>query len=157
MYGDGGDIDTYANAAQKKVNSLSDWHGVIDWWFEKYGRYTTVVKSQNAYSRNIDYEDIPAEMAEPVFKKHLSRDKLDSAEKKMLEDHLFWYSVRKATEYDLPVKLHTGYYAQWAAQTNRMPLGRIMMNPSAVTDLCDKAHDTRFVFIRSLWNHIPML
>ena len=147
MFAGGGDIDSYAIPANKQVNSLSDWHGVIDWWFEKYGKYATAVKSQNAYSRNIDYEDIQAENAEPIFNKRLSRDKIDAAEMKMLEDHLFWYSARKATEYDLPVKLHTGYYAQWVGKNDRMPLGRLMMNPAAVTDLCDKARDTRFVFM----------
>jgi len=64
-------------------------------------------------------------------------------ERKALEDHLFWYSVRKATEYQLPVKIHTGYYAG----QNRMPLGRLQKNAAAACDLCRISPDTRFVFM----------
>ncbi|MBT4483784.1 MAG: hypothetical protein HOC71_08920, partial [Candidatus Latescibacteria bacterium] len=46
------------------INSLSDWYKVIDWWFTKYGKYAVAVKSQNAYSRDIDYRKVPAEKVE---------------------------------------------------------------------------------------------
>ncbi len=60
-----------------------------------------------------------------------------------MEDHLFWYAVRKATEHKLPVKLHTGYYAG----QNSMPLGRLIHNPGSATDLCRAAPETPFVFM----------
>ena len=41
------------------VSELSDWHKVIDWWFNKYGRYAVAVKSQDAYRRDIDYRQTP--------------------------------------------------------------------------------------------------
>ena len=126
-----------------KVAGLSDWHRVIDWWFAKYGKYAVAVKSQNAYSRDIDYEQVPAGKAEPIFKKRLAKDRLATREKKMLEDHLFWYAVKKATEHKLPVKLHTGYYAG----QNSMPLGRLSSNAASATDLCRAAPETRFVFM----------
>ena len=125
------------------VQSLSDWHRVIDWWFDKYGRYAVAVKSQNAYSRDIDYEQVPAEKAEGIFKKRIASKRLTGREKKDLEDHLFWYAVQKATEHKLPVKLHTGYYAG----QNSMPLGRLIHNAGSATDLCRRAPQTRFVFM----------
>lgn len=130
-----------------KVSSLSDWHKVIDWWFEKYSKYAVAVKSQNAYSRNIDYEKVPAEKAEPIFKKKLNGQSLTPAEQKTLEDHLFWYAVNKATESNLPVKLHTGYYAIWDDKKARMPLSRVAKNPGSATDLCRMSPETRFVFM----------
>jgi predicted TIM-barrel fold metal-dependent hydrolase len=125
------------------VKSLGDWHRVIDWWFDKYGKYAVAVKSQHAYSRDIDYEQVPAEKAEPIFKKRLAGETLTGSEPKMLEDHLFWYAVGKATELCLPVKLHTGYYAG----QNRMPLGRLIHNASSACDLCRRSPETRFVFM----------
>jgi len=126
-----------------KVSCLSDWHRVIDWWFNKYSKYAVAVKSQNAYGRDIDYEKVPAEKAEPIFKKKLDKQSLTNKERKNLEDHLFWYAVGKATENHLPVKLHTGYYAG----ENYMPLSRLIKNPGSATQLCRIAPKTTFVFM----------
>jgi predicted TIM-barrel fold metal-dependent hydrolase len=140
---DGPDLSAFGKPAGINARSLEDWHRVIDWWFNKYAKYAVAVKSQNAYSRNIDYEQIPAEKVQGLFKKQLEGEKLGSAERKDLEDHLFWYAVKKATENQLPIKLHTGYYAG----QNNMPLGRLLHNAGSATDLCRRAPDSRFVFM----------
>ncbi len=139
----GPNLRAYGEPTGLAVRSLADWHGVIDWWFDRYGRYATAVKSQNAYARNIDYEDVPPEEAEAVFQKQLSGEKLAVGEQKTLEDHLFWYAVRRATREGLPVKLHTGYYAG----QNYMPLGRVGLNPAACCELCRRSPETTFVFM----------
>jgi hypothetical protein len=139
----GPNIDSYAKPAGINVKTLADWHLVIDWWFEKYGPYAVAVKSQNAYSRDIDYENVSVEQAEPVFKKRISGESLNSKERKLLEDHLFWYSVKAATKANLPVKLHTGYYAG----QNSMPLSRLINNPDSAASLCKTAPDARFIFM----------
>ncbi len=133
----------FAGPAGLKAGSLADWHQVIDWWFNKYGRYAVAVKSQDAYRRNIDYEPAPAERAEPVFKKKMEGQPLSAEEQKVLEDHLFWYAVSKAVENHLPVKLHTGYYAG----DNRMPLSRLLHNAGSACDLCRSAPEAEFVFM----------
>lgn len=139
----GPNIDTYAKPAGIDVKTLADWYRVIDWWFETYGPYAVAVKSQNAYSRDIDYENVPSEQAELVFTKRMSGEALTSRERKLLEDHLFWYSVKAATKANLPVKLHTGYYAG----QNSMPLSRLINNPDSATRLCRAAPETKFVFM----------
>ena len=136
-------INGYAKPAGMDVENLDDWHGVIDWWMTQYGPYAVAVKSQNAYSRDIDYEHVPAERARPLFARRLQRDPLDATETKALEDHLFWYAVRRATQAGLPVKLHTGYYAG----QNSMPLSRLIRNPGSATDLCRAAPETQFIFM----------
>jgi len=137
-----------------KVSSLDDWHKVIDWWFNKYSRYAVAVKSQHAYSRDINHEKVPAEKAESIFKKKLDKESLSGQEQKALEDHLFWYAVEKATEHNLPVKLHTGYYAGHS----RMPLSRLINNPASASDLCLAAPDTRFVFMHICYPYYePMI
>jgi predicted TIM-barrel fold metal-dependent hydrolase len=100
-------------------------------------------RSEFAGNRNIDYEDVPAEQVQAIFKSRLNGDPLGTADTKRLEDHLFWYCVRKATEYELPVKIHTGYYAG----SDSMPLSRVERNAGAASDLCKAAPDTRFVFM----------
>ncbi|MFC1634980.1 amidohydrolase family protein [Planctomycetota bacterium] len=139
----GPNIDAYAKPAGIDVKNLSDWYRVIDWWFETYGPYAVAAKSQNAYSRDIDYEKVPTEKAEPIFKKRTSGGNLNSQERKLLEDHLFWYAVKAATKANLPVKLHTGYYAG----QNSMPLSRLIQNAGSATTLCKAAPETRFVFM----------
>jgi predicted TIM-barrel fold metal-dependent hydrolase len=139
----GPDLEGFGKPTGIQVKSLTDWHRVIDWWFDKYGKYAVAVKSQNAYSRDINYDQVPADKAEPVFRKRLDDRPLSSDERKTLEDHLFWYAVEKATEHNLPIKLHTGYYAG----ENRMPLARLINNPCSATELCRKAPKTRFVFM----------
>lgn len=139
----GPNLNGYAGPAGVEVASLADWHRVIDWWFDRYARYAVAAKSQNAYSRDIDYEQVPAEKVEAIFKKRLANESLTGQERKALEDHLFWYAVGKATEHKLPVKLHTGYYAG----QNYMQQGRLLHNPGSASDLCRAAPETPFVFM----------
>ena len=85
---EGPDFETFGRPTGKMFASLDDWHAVIDWWFAKYGALATAVKSQNAYSRNIDYEDVPLEKVSEIFTRRLNGKPLAPAEKKALEDHL---------------------------------------------------------------------
>jgi predicted TIM-barrel fold metal-dependent hydrolase len=125
------------------VSSLDDWYSVMDWWFDRYGPFATAVKTQNAYSRDIDYENISQERARPLFAKFLSGDPLNADEHKSLQDHLFWIAVDKSNAYNLPVKLHTGYYAGFG----NMPLARLRHNGGSATQLCLDSPETRFVFM----------
>ena len=145
----GPNLRQYAPATGIDVKSLEDWHRVIDWWFEHYAQYAVAVKSQNAYSRDIDYARVPAEKAEPVFRQVLQKGPVSAEDRKLLEDHLFWYAVDKATAHHLPVKLHTGYYAG----QNSMPLARLEHNPGSASELCRLAPDTQFVFMHICYPH----
>jgi uncharacterized protein len=139
----GPDLRRLSAAAEIDVKSLSDWHRVIRWWFDRYARYAVAAKSQNAYSRDIDYARVPAERAEPIFKKVLAKEPLAPSERKLLEDHLFWEAVDQATAHNLPVKLHTGYYAG----QNSMPLSRLRLNAGSAAELCRLGPGTKFVFM----------
>ena len=139
----GPEIQQYAAPAGIEVRSLGDWHRVLAWWFDRYAAYAVAVKSQHAYSRDIDYARVPAEKAEPVFKKVIEKAPVTAEERKLLEDHLFWQAVDLATAHQLPVKLHTGYYAGH----NSMPLSRLRLNAGSAAELCRLAPDTKFVFM----------
>lgn len=143
-----GPLPGWTNEACQKptgisVTQLADWHRVIDWWFAKYGRYAVAVKSQLAYNRDIDHVPVSPEEAEQPFQKILASEVLSPDEMKKVEDHLFWYTAEKAIEFDLPYKLHTGYYAG----ENRMPLSRLINNANSACDLCRTKPDATFVFM----------
>ena len=139
----GPNLKQYAPPTDIEVKTLADWHRVINWWFDRYARYAVAVKSQHAYNRDIDYARVPAEQAEPVFEKTLQKEPVSKDERKRLEDHLFWHAVDRATAHNLPVKLHTGYYAG----ENSMPLSRLRLNAGSAAELCRLAPDTKFVFM----------
>jgi len=139
----GPNLRQYAGPTGIEVRSLADWHRVIRWWFDRYAKYAVAAKSQNAYSRDINYERVPADQAEPAFLKVLNGNPVSAGERKLLEDHLFWEAVDQATAHRLPVKLHTGYYAG----QDSMPLDRLQRNPGSATALCRLSPDTRFVFM----------
>jgi uncharacterized protein len=139
----GPSLRTYAGPTGIEVKALADWHHVIRWWFDRYSKYAVAVKSQHAYGRDIDYARVPADKAEPIFKKVVQQDPLTGEERKCLEDHLFWYAVEQATAQQLPVKLHTGYYAG----QNSMPLARLRLNAGSAAELCRLSPDTKFVFM----------
>ncbi len=139
----GPNLSQYAPPTGLPVRDLADWHRVIDWWFDRYADYAVAVKSQHAYSRDLDYLRTPAEQAQPVFYKVLHKEPVSPAERKLLEDHLFWYAVDQATRRQLPVKLHTGFYAGHSS----MPLARLRLNAGSAAELCRQSPDTRFVFM----------
>jgi predicted TIM-barrel fold metal-dependent hydrolase len=137
-----GDWDPrYAREAGIAAKTLEDWHRVIDYWITTYGKKAVAVKSTMAYQRDLDCVRTPAEEVEKAFLKKLNKEPMTPAEQKALEDHLFWYTVDRATEIDLPVKLHTGYYVGHG----QMPLRRVQGNPAAICELCHLSPDTQFV------------
>jgi predicted TIM-barrel fold metal-dependent hydrolase len=111
------------------VSTLADWHRVIDWGFATYGPRACSVKSQAAYQRRLDYADVSADEAAPLFERMARGEELPAGERKALEDHLMRRCLTLATEHNLPVKLHCGYYAG----SDRMPLERVRQNAG---DLC---------------------
>jgi uncharacterized protein len=137
------DLNSLAGPTGINVTDLSSWHRVIDWWFQKYGRRAVAVKCVQAYSRDIDYAQVPAERAEGFFKRKVAGETIVPEDQKALEDHLFWYAAEKAAECYLPIKVHTGYYAG----DGYMPLSRLMHNAASACDLCRAAPNTRFVFM----------
>lgn len=126
------------------VNTLQECYQAIDWYFESYGQQAVAVKNQSAYERRLNYANVDQRTAERLFQYHTTDPTaLNEADNKALQDHLWRYSTQRATDYGLPVKLHTGYYAG----TGYMPLDRVSQN---LKDLCPILQDfpnTKFVLM----------
>ncbi len=142
-------IKPYSVPENFKIKALLDWHALIDWWFSEYNQMAKGVKIGNAYFRRLDFERVEAKEVENIFIRKISLQIISPEEEKKLQDHLFWYCVDKATEYGLPVKMHTG---QWA-MNNVMNMHWVKDNPSDCTSLCRQAPDTKFIFFHLCYPH----
>jgi len=127
----------------KTTDTLEGWLEIIDWYFATYGPRAVAVKNQSAYRRRLNYEPAPREHAELLFARLARGEVLSAEERKPLEDFLFRYCVQKATEYGLPVKLHTGYYAGH----DNMPLERLRLNAGDLCPILKDFPDTKFVLM----------
>jgi hypothetical protein len=94
------------------------------------------LKNSMAYSRSIDYEDVPVEEARQLYAKN--SETLSATEKKKIQDFMFHWILQKAPNYGLPIQIHTGYLAGWG---NRLENGRV----TKLNDLFLKYPDTKFV------------
>jgi len=137
-------MDTLEYCAGGKVPTLDAAHGAIDAAFSKYGPKAIAVKDQGAYWRSLSFENVSAQDAAPLFARFAKDPKsLDAAASKALSDHLFRYCVAKATEYGLPIKLHTGYFAGHGS----MELRRVRDNLSDLCPLFRDFPDSTFVLM----------
>lgn len=130
-----------------EIKDLNDYHRFIEAWFQKYGRYATAIKSAIAYGRGLDFDQVPAELVEEPFKKKRDDQPVTPEEDKLIQDHLFWFCVEQANQYQLPVKLHTGYYAG----SNSMKVSRVEQNVAQAADLCLRSPKTRFMFMHTAY------
>ncbi|HOZ49657.1 MAG TPA: amidohydrolase family protein [Candidatus Hydrogenedentes bacterium] len=130
--------------AGTEVTTLKQAHKAIDDVFEKFGPRAIAVKDQCAYWRGLDFGEVPDNDAAPLFDRFVKDgSSLAPEEKKALQDNLFRHCLRRATEYKLPVKLHTGYIAGH----NSMNLARVRDNLTGVAALVRDFPDTTFVLM----------
>jgi hypothetical protein len=136
-------IDTAAREVGMEVGSLADYLRMIDTHFDRHGSEAVAVKNQGAYSRRLDFADVPADTAAPLFARKRCGETLAADEEKALQDCLFHHCVRRAIDHRLPIKLHTGYYAG----RNGMPLARVAQNPADLCPLLRQYPEARFVLM----------
>ncbi|MCK4748416.1 MAG: amidohydrolase family protein [Bacteroidales bacterium] len=93
-----------------EIKSLDNYLEYCDHLFQKnMDNKAVCVKNSMAYSRSLDYEDVPFEEARQLFARP-SAD-LTIQEAKKIQDFIFHWIIRKSVEYDLPIQIHTGYLA----------------------------------------------
>lgn len=119
------------------IGTLDDYLEYAEKWFRFFKEKNAVTaKTAVAYNRSLDFEDVNREEAEALFKR--PSDKLNSAQKKKIQDFVFHWCVKKCTEYDLPLQIHTGYLA---GNRKKMDGSR----PFLLENVFDKYRDTKFI------------
>jgi uncharacterized protein len=92
------------------IRSLDDYLTFCDFQFRKNIENQVVcVKNSMAYSRSLDYEDVPYEEAAQLFARPSAS--LTAEEAKKIQDFMFHWVIKKSISYDLPIQIHTGYLA----------------------------------------------
>ena len=131
--------EIYRRACEESfsIHSLDDYLGYCDHLFQENVKNRAVcVKNSMAYSRSLDYEDVPYETARELFEK--SSANLTSKEAKQIQDFLFHWIIQKSVEYDLPIQIHTGYLA---GNGNTLDNGK----PTKLNKLFLKYKEAKFV------------
>jgi hypothetical protein len=78
--------------------------------FEKnVASHAVCIKNSMAYSRSLDYEEVPFEEAKSLYEKPSADRKPGEAKK--IQDYVFQWIIQKSVEYGLPIQIHTGYLA----------------------------------------------
>ncbi len=121
---------------------FDDYIEAIDRAYAQLGPKAVAVKNQTAYRRRIDYESRALEEAKSCFD-HCSKKNWTGTreERKPLEDFLVHYTIKKAAEFGLPYKMHTGFHAGHST----MPLNWVRKNAGDMADLCRQHPEAKFV------------
>ena len=139
------DLQALAQETGIEVRDVASLDAGLAALYAKYGPLAIAVKTQHAYDRTLRWRKrTPTEVA-PVLAKHLRGDALDVAERLCLGDWCLDRGAALAREHNLPLKIHTGYYAG----NNRMPVDFI--KPGHLCALLAEHLDTRFVLMHSAW------
>ena len=105
-----GNIYKQADIDGFEINNLDDYLTYCDFLFKKNIEHNAVcVKNSMAYSRSLDYEDIPYEEANKLYDKPASA--LTPQEAKKLQDFMFHWVIKRSIDHTLPIQIHTGYLA----------------------------------------------
>ena len=115
-----------------KVESLDDYLVVLDRLIaDAKSRGAVCLKQALAYSRTLEFKNIPKQRAEQVF--GWPRKELKPEAVRDFEDFIMWRLVELAAKYDLPFQMHTGQ-------------ARIQgSNPMLLVDLIEANPKTKFV------------
>ncbi|MBM4026110.1 MAG: hypothetical protein FJ280_11995 [Planctomycetes bacterium] len=103
----------YKNARKHNVSidSFDDYLKYADQLIQKaIGRKAVAVKNALPYIRNLEFADVSYERAKALFDKSATVE-LSTEEKKAIQDYMVHWTIEKASEYGVPIQIHTGYLA----------------------------------------------
>ncbi|MDA0748528.1 MAG: amidohydrolase family protein [bacterium] len=140
----GGSIDfpVLAKETGVEVVDLASLRKAMGTLFEKYGPCAIAVKAQHAYGRTLKWEERDdVDAARALDELLRATEGVPEATRLCLGDWCWARGVELAIEYNLPFKLHTGYYAG----NDRMPVDRI--RSGNLCGLLARYLDARFVLM----------
>ena len=106
----GMNIYKFARNEGHVIETLDDYLEFADILFSKFlDNKTVCLKNSMAYSRSLNFEYVTYDRAKALFARPSSS--LSNEEKKELQDFMFHWIIKKSTEVDLPIQIHTGYLA----------------------------------------------
>jgi hypothetical protein len=104
------DIQKLEKASGISCQNLKDVTRLIDFYFERWGKQAVAIKNVCAYWRTLQFEDVPFEEAARRFDQwKLKGQDMPAADTKPVQDFLFHYCIQRCIDFDLTIKIHTGY------------------------------------------------
>lgn len=98
-----------ANDESFTINTLDDYLEFTDHLFQKNIHNKAVaIKNTLAYDRPLYFEDVPYKVADSLFNR---APFISKSGKKALEDFMFHQIIKGSIKYNLPIQIHTGYFA----------------------------------------------
>lgn len=106
------DLATLAQETEVEVRDLNTLGQAMAALFEKYAPYAIAIKAQHAYHRSLAWSRRSDAAASQALAAYLANpDSFSEADRLCLGDWSWARGVELGIEYDLPFKIHTGYYA----------------------------------------------
>jgi hypothetical protein len=125
------------------MNTLQEYLDFSEYVFKNYFVKNSIcLKNSLAYDRSLYFEDVPFETANKLYNK--SSNSLTKAEKKQLMDFMFHWIIQQAIKYNLPIQIHTGYFAG---------NGRVLENgrPTLLNNLFLKYPKAKFILFHGAY------
>jgi len=136
------DVDAITQETGVTIRDLATLRQAMEAVFAQNAAVAIAVKTQHAYSRTLRWQERSDAETAPVLDAYLCDPKSLSTEDRLcLGDWSLARGVELAIQYDLPFKIHTGYYAGHS----RMPVDYI--KAGNLCPLLAKYLDARFVLM----------
>jgi len=128
-----------------EITSVETYRECLNTLFKNNQAHAIAVKSQHAYQRSLRWENREDVEIKSILDKVINNIELPEHERLAIGDWGFARGVEYSIEYNLPFKIHTGYYAG----NSRMPTNRI--NPSLLCGLFKKYLKAKFVLMHTAY------
>ena len=136
------DVAPLAQETGIEIKDLATLRAVMHKVFDANAAVAIAVKSQHAYNRTLRWQERSDDEAARALAAYLREgDATSEADRLCLGDWCWARGVELCIEYDLPLKIHTGYYAGHS----RMPVDRIPAGH--LSPLLARYPDARFVLM----------
>jgi uncharacterized protein len=146
------DLEPLARQTDIEVTNLASLRRAMQETFARNAHVAIAVKSQHAYTRTLRWQertDAEAEQALAAYLQHGAQ--VSEADRLCLGDWALARGVELTIEYDLPFKIHTGYYAGHSRMpTDYIPAGHL-------SPLLAKYLDARFVLMHTAYPYTQEL
>ncbi|MER8369856.1 amidohydrolase family protein [Mesorhizobium sp. M1378] len=106
-------VSELAAVLGEEITTLASLRSAMEALFQRSAKYAIAVKSQHAYQRSLAWTERSDQQAEAALASwlRLGTD-IEEKDRMCLGDWCMSHVARLAAQYELPFKIHTGYYAE---------------------------------------------
>lgn len=138
------DLSVLSGLLGTEIKSLYDCHEAISNAFNRYGKKAVSIKDPCAYWRDLDFFSVTDEEASQIISQYLvNKSSVSAQQYNAVGNNLFRHALRESQQYNLPVKIHTGF----VAGSNHMNLKRVKSNLEHLCSIISDFPEINFVLM----------